>query len=547
MSSFDTLKQHLLFSSAQLLQAAEEKCVDQSFIFDTIYLAIIKTKQKYKKLANKERAVDVCISLMKQPKTHVKHSFSSVEDCIEKAMAAKVVPWKPIVSTVAVVLVAAILIPHLLPDAGTTYMDPSGFVMENTLALKNQVSSNNILLQNLHHPTDLGTENESTLSGVPWSPINQNIRYDSITTTKGETFLVIAYCTTNGKTHEFILYKAEVNGWREVGRDSIRLTTIDDYYLNSTIFAIDEVVLTSDADGNVYVISLYDEGIQLHQFNSQGNFLKVNQIWITDNLPVKDETGSANAWCPHLSARINEESTAIHFFCELKSGISTSQYCTLSYDLSSQQFSTPCYTEKASAKAEISTFSNDGTCYVIAEPAPVDDESGIPVYTYYIYKVEGNEITQKIEIASGHGFGTNKMKVYLLEASEDKLHLVYSQQHKYYHVIYQDGVEVERYRFYALSTDPIEYMTFFLYNDTPHYLASVNKEYLLVARIVEGKAEKIGEFVMPFFFLGTEYDIRRFTPVLSGGNVVNYLINGCEDTVQIYTMPTTYFFQIILN
>ena len=541
------LKEILLDAHGWLLEAAKEVCNDKALAYDAVYLAILQTRRRYKRLANKERAVEVCVSLMKEPKKHVKQSFASIEDCIEKAMAAKIVPWKPIISVMAAVLVAAILIPHLLPSAGTTYVDPSGFVMENTLALKNQVSSNNILLQNLHHPTDLGTENESSLSGVPWSPINQKIRYDSITTTKGETFLVIAYCTTNGKTHEFILYKAEVNGWREVGRDSIRLTTIDDYYLNSTIFAIDEVVLTSDADGNVYVISLYDEGIQLHQFNTQGNFLKVNQIWITDNLPVKDENGSDNAWCSHLSARINEESTAIHFFCELQSGISTSQYCTLSYDLSSQQFSTPYYTEKDSAKAEISTFSNDGTCYVIAEPAPVDDESGIPVYTYYIYKVEGNEITQKIEIASGHFFGTNKTKVYLLEASGDKLHLVYSQQHKYYHVIYQDGVEVERYRFYALSTDPIEYMTFFLYNDTPHYLASINKEYLLVARIVEGKAEKIGEFVMPFFFLGTEYDIRRFTPVLSGGNVVNYLINGCEDTVQIYTMPTTYFFQIFLK
>jgi hypothetical protein len=175
------------------------------------------------------------------------------------------------------------------------------------------------------------------------------------------------------------------------------------------------------------------------------------------------------------------------------------------------------------------------------------DASGIRTYDRYIYTIQDGIVTHKSFIGAGTGTGSTALKILLLETNGDKLHLVYSQQNKYYHVVYQDGVEVERYRFYALSTDPIEYMTFFLYNDTPHYLASVNKEYLLVARIVEGKAEKIGEFVMPFFFLGTEYDIRRFTPVLSGGNVVNYLINGCEDTVQIYTMPTTYFFQIILN
>ena len=50
----------------RLQQAAEAVCTDKAFVYDTIYLAVIKTKQKYKKLANKERVVDVCISLMKK-------------------------------------------------------------------------------------------------------------------------------------------------------------------------------------------------------------------------------------------------------------------------------------------------------------------------------------------------------------------------------------------------------------------------------------------------------------------------------------------------
>ena len=135
------LRQLLLQNTSKLLQTAETVCTDKAFVYDTIYLAVIKTKQKYKKLANKERAVDVCISLMKQPKKHVNQSFSSVEDCIEKALAAKVVPWKPIVSAVAVVLAAAIILPFCLPEKPLT-IDPVGFVMENTESFGNSFGDN---------------------------------------------------------------------------------------------------------------------------------------------------------------------------------------------------------------------------------------------------------------------------------------------------------------------------------------------------------------------------------------------------------------------
>ena len=544
------LRESLLENAIRLEQAAETVCTDKSFVYDTVYSAVVKTKQKYKKLVNKDRAVDVCFSLMKQPRKHVNQNFSSVEDCIEKAMAAKIVPWKPIISAVAVVLAAAILIPHLLPGAGTTYVDPSGFVMENTLALKNQVSGNNILLQNLHHPTDLGTENETSLIGVPWSPVIQNIKYDCITTTKGETFLVATYVSTNEKNHEFILYKAESTGWIEIGREMVKVVT--KIHLGQTSYGSTPSILLSDEDGNVYIVSLYDEGVQIHTYDTKGKFSTLGRVWISENatfpeaLPGATVTMMSNNWCSSFFASINNKTGVIEIFMELREGGLKFKHCSVTYDLSDRSFSNPIHLNEKVGQITDCTFSQAKTFFV-SKLIPVSEEPTQPIYSHYLYSMQQGEIVNKVEIASGPATGNRSVKVYLLEANGDKLHLVYSQQNKYYHVVYQDGVEVERYRFYALSTDPIEYMTFFLYNDTPHYLASVNKEYLLVARIVEGKAEKIGEFVMPFFFLGTEYDIRRFTPVLSGGNVVNYLINGCEDTVQIYTMPTTYFFQIILE
>ena len=59
---------HLAQNSTRLIQAAIDKLLDSSFLYDSIYLAVIKTRQKYKKLVNKDRAVEVCISLIKQPK-----------------------------------------------------------------------------------------------------------------------------------------------------------------------------------------------------------------------------------------------------------------------------------------------------------------------------------------------------------------------------------------------------------------------------------------------------------------------------------------------
>ena len=149
------LKENLLENAMPLEQAAEAVCTDKAFVYDAVYSAVVKTKQKYKKLVNKDRAVDICISLMKQPRKHVKLNFTSVEDCIEKALAAKTVPWRPIVSIVAVVLAAAIILPFCLQKAPIS-IDPKGFVMEGTRVLVNQTEGNDIVLQNFHELTALG-------------------------------------------------------------------------------------------------------------------------------------------------------------------------------------------------------------------------------------------------------------------------------------------------------------------------------------------------------------------------------------------------------
>ena len=174
--------------AARLQQAAEAVCTDPSLVYDTIYLAVIKTKQKYKKLANKERAVDVCISLMKQPKKHVKESFSSVEDCIEKALSAKVVPWRWIVSAVAVVLAVAIILPFCLPEKPLV-IDPVGFVMENTESFGNSIGENETYVKNYHNLKDLGGPDNAQLAGENYWGGGGHIKFELLTMENGSTYM----------------------------------------------------------------------------------------------------------------------------------------------------------------------------------------------------------------------------------------------------------------------------------------------------------------------------------------------------------------------
>ena len=212
------LRQLLLQNTSKLLQAAEAVCVDKGFIYDTVYLAVIKTRQKYKKLANKERAVEVCISLMKQPKKHVNQNFSSVEDCIEKAMVAKVVPWKPIISAVAVVLAIVIVLPFCLPKEPPV-IDPKGFVMEGTQAFANRVEGSDVQLKNFHKISDLGAADIRELANTELNANGTDVgdaQYRIHTTSNGITFLVQVYVNADTKKSEFILYKGETDGWHEV-------------------------------------------------------------------------------------------------------------------------------------------------------------------------------------------------------------------------------------------------------------------------------------------------------------------------------------------
>lgn len=223
------LKEKLLAAKSRLFEAAKEVCIDKAFAYDILYLAVLKTNQRYKKLINKDRTVDFCISLMKQPRKHVKQSFESVEDCIEKAMAAKIVPWKPILSAVAVVLVAAIILPFCLPEKPLT-IDPVGFVMENTESFGNSFGDNGTYVKNYHNLKDLGGPDNYLLGQETYTGGGGRIQCSLLTTQNRITYFAYTYIhRENGKEPyaQIRLYRADTNGWVEVAQIPVGLFVLN--------------------------------------------------------------------------------------------------------------------------------------------------------------------------------------------------------------------------------------------------------------------------------------------------------------------------------
>ena len=343
------LRQLLLQNTSKLLQAAEAVCVDKGFIYDTVYLAVIKTKQKYKKLANKERAVEVCISLMKQPRKHVNQNFSSVEDCIEKALAAKVVPWRWIVSAVAVVLAAAIILPLCLPE-GVFSAEIGGFEMENTISIGNGYSDNGTYLKNLHAVEDFGGPNLTELTGTDMTQnLSGKLYHDTVTTSDDVTYMATAYLREDERNAEFILYRAETFGWIEIGRAPIGIyATTESYDGKETIhYGISSVYLLCDQRNNVYVVSNYRDGVQIHQCTPNGSFSLLGKQKLAD---LRSYTSSpviaSNIWINYSYAVLDEGTQTIAFLCDsnipfLSSGGNSTnnpEICVTTYDLKKQAF-----------------------------------------------------------------------------------------------------------------------------------------------------------------------------------------------------------------
>ena len=533
-----------------LLQAAKAVCRDPMFVYDTIYLAVIKTKQKYKKLANKERAVEVCISLMKQPKNHVKQSFESVEDCIEKALAAKIVPWKPILSAVAVVLATAIILPFCLPKK-PTYIDPKGFVMEGAQSFASLNDNNSVVLQNYHAISALGAHDIRELSGVEMNNLHfveGKACYNSITTTQGKTLLIQSYVNGKKKTAEFILYEATSTGWVEVGRDAIRYTVLT--HASGTDYNLDRIYMVDDMAGNVYIFSVYNEGLQVHVYTAEGSFRPIEKTKLMEHRQVADPYGISVYTMPvTYFARYNSTKQAVDILFRTETEYMVNDTRVLSFEFSKEAFSDSVPLEKLNNIFIIYDICLDdkGGLYLASQEYGYG-KNNIPIRSdYCIYYIDANKNVSQVALyhTLTHSANSGTTHPYALEWINGALHLVHRSGNSTVYAIYCDGIEVSKTTLKGFSTDSYYYMGFFFLEDVLHFAILTNHRYINVARIEDGAVQIIAEFALPLAYSCNAYTSNHGFQVNVTSATFNYILGELENTDDLTNTVSSCFFQIV--
>lgn len=565
MKATSKLRDILTENKDRLTEAAHKLCGEKELALKAVYCAVIKTKQKYKKLANKERSVDVCISLIKRPKRCGKQNFTSTEDCIDKALEAKVVPWKAIVPAVAVVLAAAILLPFCLPKKPVT-IDPKGFVMEGTQALANQVEGSSIQLKNFHKISDFGVADIRELANTELNANGTNrgdARYLIHTTSNGITFLVQVYVNGETKQSEFILYRGEADGWHEVGRDTVRyrVTTLPG---QEPLYEADRVLeLFFTSDGTLYILSTYNEGLQIHRYSENGTLTLLDRVHVQDHKQVGTHDGSM--WITpsvQVSASCDEADMTLSMICRYLVGFdelytSIFNTCFITFDLEKEVFTAPVSAPSTSDDSALLSFGQfcvadgSGGYYISVTEDIVYSETSWDSY-YYIYHYDrSGAFVEKVLYGERLKNNANTVGLSLMKVEDDALHLVYEIGNRTYYSVYRDGVEQSKIRLYSITKDDWDYMAMFFYEGNLYYMTAINNKYIAIAKVLENGSEKVAEFEVPFVF-----DELSFLACLGGAGfsrisitdgVLSYIIGEYDRANYGWEYVSSYFLQVVLD
>ena len=551
------LKTLLLNHTEQIENAAEAICTDKSFVYDTIYLAVIKTKQKYKRLANKERAADICISLMRQPRKHVKQSFTSVEDCIEKALAAKVIPWKSIISAVAVVLAAAIILPFCLPEKPLT-IDPVGFVMENTESFGNTLGENGTYVKNYHNLKDLGGPDNALLAKERFFGGGGRIWFEILTMESGYTYLAYAYTRREqGKEPqcEVILYRAETDGWDELGRISVGTfvssgttattdgenVTYEDYLYYRT----GEIVLL-EYDGTLYIVSSSDDGIQIHRYTERNGIGEVARAKLGEK---KNYSGNSfsydNMWNHTMVFCYNESKERYDFAYTVRTTPSYDEthQCYIYFDPKTETLSEPIHrTEPEFLGLTPTTICADenGTLYftqyeLLDTTSEYTNGAGTSILSnsgLYLYRYDGQFI-ERVSLISDPKVSTYDPRLFRFK--DGALEIIYEAMASYKRFDYVrvvDGEVAERYALLpSRQYSTHEYLGFFSLNDAIYCLEMYEEGHLVFSRVNgKGRVQAVAEIKMPEYYSYKGYNYQHRARPSVAGNLFNYLFVD-QDTI----------------
>ncbi len=560
MSKFEELKSTLVKNSHRLLSAAYEKCDDDSLVYDAIYNAVIATKLKYKRIINKDIVVELCISLIKKPKKRSKREYCSVDDCIAQAIDAFAVRKKPIIATVSVILALAIIIPGLIAG-GVIYINADGFVMDGSVALGNNIRGDDTMIKNFAAIGKLGASSFTDLTGWEMRGMNDategfRAECDSVTASNGDIYFAQNYYSKDLTKSECIVYKAEKDGWREVGRIDI-LKEYNKGYINekwSEYYRVTGVEIIADNEGDVYVITQYDEGIQIHKCDKRGRFTEVKKIFLGEK-EVTSKGSAYNFSDGKISGSVKTvyaeklDKLDLVFECYNENYLNTVTLNTKTDEVGEIQ--------KMELSKEINGLfdpvsDENGGMYITAR-LNIYDESGIMFVgrsKHYIYHIYDGKITEEIYL--GEESKTSTLKVNTIEYSNGKIHLIYRKGQqlaaKTYYAVFENGELASEYLVGNMTLDDYESQFFFLHNGEMYQAIIAVKEWFVVGKIEgEKKVTKVAEIKLPIKGTTILYANYHFAPYVNNGDTVNLVFSEYGITNYPTDIKDTYFGQLVFD
>ena len=560
MSKFEELKATLIKNSHRLLSAAYEKCDDDSLVYDAIYNAVKATKLKYKKIINKDIVVELCISLIKRPKKRSKREYNSVDDCIEQAINDFAVRKKPIIATVSVILALALIIPGLIAG-GVIYINAGGFVMDGSVALGNNLRGDETMIKNFGAIGKMGAASFTDLAGTEMRYLSNategfRAECDSVTASNGNIYFAQCYYSQDLTKSECIVYKAEKDGWREIGRVDI-LKSRNKGYINeewSEYYQITGVELVADNEGDVYVITQYDEGIQIHKCDKRGNFTELQKIFIGEKV-FSEKESPYNLSDNIISGAITPVYTKKLDKLDLIFGKwEDNSIYTISLNTKTDKTSE---IQKMDLGKEINHVINytpdgEGGMYVSVREN-VYDENGVLFtsrYKHYIAHIADGKMTEEIYL--GEEGRTSVIYVQKLEYENGKLHMIYRKgqvaSSKIRYAVYENGEAVSDYMIGAMTLDDYDTQFYFLRDGEMYQAIIAVNEWFVVGKLEgEKKVTKLAEIKLPIKGTTRIYADKHITPLINNGDTINLVFSEYGVSNSALDIKDTYFGQLILD
>ena len=441
------------------------------------------------------------------------------------------------------------------------------FQMDNTLSFANTYSENKTAIHNFHKVEDLGGADLTMLTGTDMTQhIGGSVYFDMVTTSRNVTYLVVSYVEESTPKAEFTLYRANKDGWEAVDTRSVGLFTASGPEYHHLIAS--GITLLCDNEDNLYVVSAYEEGVQIHQYTKNGRLVRTSKQKVADARIIEHAPGYKDGNWFSISRAIWDETTgdiailldASYSFIASEDGDeSCNEICFVTYTPSERAFAEPLYFDMENSHWTLELASdNKGGYYFLRseqlEPYYPISWLGTKNRGAYLYHLSNGVLVKGMLVTD------EKESVYairLFDVDESgAIHVVYSSRGAQYRpdrMLYtkvENNAVVDAYPIVSGNkvAHPHDYISFYRVEDRIYFAELADLQRILFSWTSGGgQTYRLAEFELPEQYDTFDVSGSRLRSFVSQGNIVNFILVPAwldENTPSVQEM---YFGQIICD